>query len=358
LSTLLKITLTQFRNYTSADFSFEKQITCISGLNGAGKTNLLDAVYYLCYTKSYFTGQQQNNVTTGYDGFRIEGVFENAGNRESVVCKWKQGKKEVLANTVPYEKITDHIGKYGAVMIAPDDIELINEGSELRRKWLDGILGQTDPEYLERLMQYQHVLLQRNAWLKNQALSPTGDFTALDFYDTRLSVNGAYLYARREQFITGFLPLLGRYYAALSGGKEDIQLVYESDLKQMPMPHWLADFRQHDMRMQRTLKGIHKDDLEFRLQGRALRQFGSQGQKKTFLFALKLAQYEYLRATLGHPPILLLDDIFEKLDQNRIEALLRIIRAQHFGQVLLTDTHPDRVMAAFGKDAEMEFICL
>ena len=333
-------------------------MTCIAGANGSGKTNLLDAVYYLCYTKSYFSAYQQNSVQSGMDGFRVTGAFNRKDKEETISCKWKGGKKEIYKNEVEYEKITDHIGVYSAVMIAPDDTELINGSSELRRKWVDSILGQVDRTYLEMLMHYQRILLQRNAWLKIQAYRPAADNTELDYYNAQLEEDSAYIYKQRKVFINEFLPLLDKYYHELAGGKEAIQVTYNSDLAQKPLAKWLEQGLEHDLRYQRTLRGIHKDDWEFTLNGLALKQFGSQGQKKSFLFALKLAQYAYLSKAQGHLPILLLDDIFEKLDQNRMEALLRIIRGPDFGQVILTDTHPERIRLAFGEGADVGFIHL
>ncbi len=308
---------------------------------------MLDAVYYLCYTKSYFSAYQQNSVQKGLDGFRVEGIFDRNDTTETISCKWKQGKKEVFQNQVEYDKLTDHIGRYAAVMVAPDDIELINEGSELRRKWIDSILSQTDKEYLERLMRYQRVLQQRNAWLKMQNNVMPANSAELDYYDARLAEDGTYIHGLRRVFTTAFLPLLNDYYHKLSGGREVIDMQYESDLDQKSLQHWLKDSLQNDLRMQRTLKGIHKDDWNFLLQENILKQYASQGQKKSFLFALKLAQYTYLSKELGYLPILLLDDVFEKLDQQRIEALLTIIRAADFGQVIITDTHAERVRKAF-----------
>ncbi len=355
---LNKIQLIQYRNYSSSVFEFSAPVTCITGPNGSGKTNLLDAVYYLCYTKSYFSAYQQNSVQMGLDGFRVTGKFVHGDELETISCKWKAAKKEVFKNEVAYEKFTDHIGRYSAVMIAPDDTELINGGSEPRRRWVDSILGQVDKEYLERLMQYQRILLQRNAWLKMQAFKANTDYSELDFYNARLSADAAYLYQKRVQFLVTFLPLLNEFYHRLSGGAETLEVTYNSDLSQKSMAEWLQQGLEHDLRIQRTLRGIHKDDWEFALNGMVLKQFGSQGQKKSFLFALKLGQYAYLSKVLGHLPILLLDDIFEKLDQNRMEALLSIIRGDAFGQVILTDTHPERIKQAFGTNAEIGFIHL
>jgi DNA replication and repair protein RecF len=358
LSTIKHISLVQYRNYSAASFSFEKAVTCITGANGTGKTNLLDAVYYLCYTKSYFTSSQQNIAQMGMDGFRVESIFNNGLNDETIACKWQQGKKTITADGLEYEKPTDHIGKYAAVMIAPDDMELVNDGSELRRKWVDSILGQVDRQYLECLMRYQRVLLQRNAWLKHQAMNPSTTSDELDFYNNQLASDGSYIYNQRKAFIEAFIPVLQSFYEELCNGKEAININYESDLLHAPLQQLLKDGLQHDLRLQRTLKGIHKDDFTFILNNTAIKGYGSQGQKKSFLFALKLAQYAYLSKQLGYKPILLLDDIFEKLDQQRMEALLTIIRTDNFGQVILTDTHAERVKAAFGGGVEVGMISL
>ena len=359
LNTIRKITLVQFKNYGAATFNFEAPITCITGTNGSGKTNLLDAVYYLCYTKSYFTAYQQNNMQHGTDGFRVEGVFLNENGKDELIsCKWKAGKKELFADGVECEKISDHIGKYAAVMIAPDDIELINDGSELRRKWIDSVLSQVDKQYLEYVLQYQKLLQQRNAWLKMNALRPSSDDTQLEYYSNRLTGYGDYIFERRKAFIENFTPLLGEFYRQLSNEKESVSITYESDLHSHSLGHWLETGLQHDLRFQRTLRGIHKDDLDFNFNGKVLKSFGSQGQKKTYLFALKLAQYAYLSGEQGHKPVLLLDDIFEKLDQDRMKALLKVIRSEDFAQVILTDTHEDRVKEAFGADASLDFIRL
>lgn len=357
MNTLTKITLTQFRNYARASFTFPQTITCITGPNGSGKTNLLDAVYYLCYTKSYFSASQQHTAQSGTDGFRVEGAFK--GERTEVItCKWQAGKKEIAADGVAYERPADHIGKYAAVMIAPDDMELINGGSEGRRKWIDGILSQTGREYLDCLLQYQRVLLQRNAWLKQQAFQPDVNAHTLDYYNMELDRCGTYLFEQRRDFLVQFVPLLDQFYHQLSAGRESVAIVHDSALYERPLADWLRRSLQGDLRVQRTQYGVHRDDLDFRLGEHPLRRYGSQGQKKSFLFALKLAQYAWLSMEQGHLPILLLDDIFEKLDQRRMEALLRIIQGPAFGQVILTDTHPERVKAAFGEEAELGFIYL
>lgn len=331
----------------------------ITGRNGTGKTNLLDAIYYLCYTKSYFSPFQQSSVKDGTDGFRLEGVFRtNATQQDTVSVKWKAGKKEITLNGSAYDKPTDHIGRFAAVMIAPDDLEIINGPGEYRRKWIDSVLGQTDRTYLESLLQYQRILQQRNAWLKRYSIAPPHNSAELDFYNFQLSRQGDFLAQQRAAFTVNFLPKLVYFYEQLSGGRERLLLQYQSDVPDQSMEHLLAESFHQDLRLQRTTKGVHRDDLHFLLNDKDLKQFGSQGQKKSYLFALKLAQYEYISRLLTCQPILLLDDIFEKLDQYRIEALLHIIQGPAFGQVVLTDTHKERVRSAFGTSASIDFISL
>lgn len=336
----------------------EFPVTCITGKNGSGKTNLLDAVYTLCYTKSYFSATVQPTIMQGTEGYRIEGNFDQNEKNENVVCKYKNGKKEISCGGVLYERQSEHIGKYAAVMVAPDDIEMINEGSELRRKFIDSILSQCDKNYLESLLQYQKVLIQRNAWLKMYAANPAVDGALLAYYDSLLVQTGTYIFDARKKFLLEFLPLLQQYYFQLSDGKEQIGIQYQSDLNSNSLNLWLQEHLQHDIRYQRTLRGIHKDDLLFLLNENPIKGYGSQGQKKSFLFSLKLAQFEYLKLKMGNSPILLLDDVFEKLDQQRMESLLRIIRSPVFGQVILTDTHESRVSKAFGSEQEIGFIRL
>jgi DNA replication and repair protein RecF len=358
LTRLLDIRLTQFRSYGSAAFAFPERISCITGPNGSGKTALLDAVYYLCYTKSYFSAQQLQTVQFGTDGFRVEGRFERRDDTELITCIWRGGKKELSADGASYDKVSDHIGRYTAVMIAPDDMVLINGGSEGRRRWLDSILGQTDREYLERLLIYQRVLQQRNAWLKLQASRPSPDRTELEFYNAQLSETGTYIHARRRAFVNDFVPRLQALYEQLSGARELVSLGYETALDDAHLAALLEQSFVQDLRLQRTNRGIHRDELSFGIRDLNLRLYGSQGQKKSFLFAMKLAQYQYITRELGHTPMLLLDDIFEKLDQRRMEALLSIIQAPDFGQVLLTDTHAERVREAFGTEASINEIRL
>lgn len=289
----------------------------------------------------------------GFDSFRIAGQFSGSHSRFTpVVCKYQNGKKEFSCGGSVYETLSAHIGKFAAVMIAPDDIELINDGSELRRKFMDGILSQCYPEYLQALIRYQKVLQQRNAWLKQYGKSSEPPTGLLSYYDDILDLCATRLFEDRRHWVTHFTPLLQEFYERLSGGSEPVSLQYETSLGKEPLRITLERYLDEDMRYQRTMRGAHRDDLGFRINDLSLRNFGSQGQKKSFLFALKLAQYAFLKDKMQQNPLLLLDDVFEKLDQSRMDALLSIIREPQFGQVILTDTHEDRIRKAFEKHEE------
>ncbi|NDC40875.1 MAG: DNA replication and repair protein RecF, partial [Chitinophagia bacterium] len=291
---LRHISLYQFRSYPAVHFQFNERITCFSGPNGSGKTNLLDAVYYLCYTKSYFTNSQQHCALHGTDAFRVNGIFVQDGEEQTVLCKWQAGKKELIYNGATCERVADYIGRFPAVMIAPDDTELLTGASEQRRKWVDGILCQTDKDYFSQLLLYQKVLLQRNAWLKAEALQPTNRYDVLDYYNLVLSDSGTSLHRKRTNFLSEIVPMVAKLYHEIAQAKEVVGINYISDVSGSSIADLLARSIEHDLRLQRTTKGVHRDDLELLLQGNAARQFASQGQKKSLLFAMKLAQYHYL----------------------------------------------------------------
>lgn len=343
LSFLEKISLTQFRNFTHRSFGFDAPVTGITGLNGAGKTNLLDAVYYLCYTKSYFQGREINNIQRGTEGFRIEGAFEE----ETIVCKWKEGKKTIEHEGAPYEKVTEHIGKYSAVMIAPDDIALINEGSEQRRKFMDGLLSQSDPQYLEQLLTYQKILAQRNAYLR-QVHPASIAHQLLDVYDDQLAYSGAYLIHKRAELSERIPAMVQEYYASLSAGAETVSLEYRSCAEPGKLLPLLQQSRQRDIDYKRTLNGPHTEDWQFGLEGNALKVQASQGQKKSFLISLKLAHIRWLQ-DMDKKPFLLLDDIFEKLDRKRLEQLFGMLQQFTLSQVLMTHTSAEDLLEVAGK---------
>jgi DNA replication and repair protein RecF len=332
LSFLHKISLTQFRNFGTGVFNFDAPVIGITGLNGTGKTNLLDAIYYLCYTKSYFQSREINNVKHGTQGFRVDGSFED----EQIICKWKEGKKTIEHDGILYEKVTEHIGKYSAVMIAPDDIEIINEGGELRRKFVDGLLSQSDPAYLEHLLLYQKFLAQRNAYLKQTAYQNLSH-DLLDVYDQQLAIHGAYLITEREKLSLKIPGLVQEYYALLSGDAEQVGMLYKRCAEPQALFALLQHSRKRDMDYKRTLSGPHTEDWQFLIGDNPLKAHASQGQKKSFLISLKMAHIRWLQ-NLDKKPFLLLDDIFEKLDRKRLSQLFAMLQQFSLSQIFMTHT--------------------
>lgn len=316
----------------------------ISGPNGTGKTNLLDAIYYLCFTKSYFTRSDAFNSLTGTGGFRIEGQIGHNGDGYQAICILREtGKKEFLLNGSGYDRFSHHIGKFPCVFIAPDDVRMITEGSEERRRFADAILSQLDPEYLQRLMNYNKLLLQRNSYLKSLADSRVTDSGLLDVYDQQLSNDGTYIFEKRKVFMNECIGLVKEFYGKISGLEENIELVYESQLHKLTFDDLLKSTRERDLFLQRTTSGIHKDDIQITLNKQPFRNIASQGQRKSLLFALKLSEFELLRLHKGFAPILLLDDVFEKLDESRMHNLLNWVCVHNDGQIFITDTHQQRI---------------
>ena len=347
---LNNISLIQFKNYLSRSISFTERIICISGRNGIGKTNLLDAIHYLCFTKSYFT-RDVNNVLKGYNGFRLEGEFEIWDKAEKAVCILREtGKKEFSINGQLYERFSKHIGHYPCVIIAPDDIQIITGGSEERRRFIDALLSQLDEDYLQQLIVYNKVLQQRNSLLKGFAETGNKDLSLLSVLDDQLCEPGEKIFGRRKEFLVGFLPLVKQLYNEISKQfvpihffDENINLFYDSELLQVSFPELLKINQSKDLSLFRTTAGIHRDDLEFNLNEQSFKLIASQGQKKSLLFALKLAEIEILKKEKGFAPLLLLDDVFEKLDEERIANLFQRVCVENDGQVFITDTNKDRL---------------
>ena len=341
---LQHISLVQFKNYTNRSFDFPSRITGICGKNGAGKTNLLDAIHYLCFTKSYFSRQDAANVMHGSSGFRIEGHFLKDDKSEKAVCILREtGKKEFLVDEIPYDKFSKHIGHYPCVVIAPDDASLITGGSEERRKFIDALLSQLDADYLQSLISYTKLLQQRNSLLKTFAISGEKNLALLDVLDAQLVKHGEPVFERRKEFLVSFLPFARHHYEAISQQPELISLFYESELLNVSFSELLAMHRNRDCLLQRTSSGIHRDDLDFKMGVQDFKTIASQGQRKSLLFALKLAEMEVLEKDKGFPPLLLLDDVFEKLDEDRIGNLLQKVCVENQGQVFITDTNETRL---------------
>ena len=351
-----QITLTGYKNYQSKSFQFTGRIVGICGQNGMGKTNLLDAINYLCFTKSYFTGTDPMNVYFGGEGFRLEGDLATDSPEEithKIVCIYRSGgKKEFFLDDVPYEKFSHHIGKFPCVMIAPDDIEMITGGSETRRKFIDTLISQIDPEYLQQLIIYNKVLLQRNSFLKNEAGKNSFNISLLEVLDNQLILPAEYIFTVRKKFFDELFPLIRDFYNTIAGNKESIALQYQSQLHEDHFEKLLISSRQKDRLLQRTNVGIHKDDLIFLLDEIIFKTIASQGQRKSLLFACKLAQFETLKRVKGFPPTLLLDDVFEKLDETRMDNLLEYVCQENKGQVFITDTHEARLRESLDKFKE------
>ena len=357
MSIFTSLSLVQYRNYSRASYRFDQRIVAIAGPNGSGKTNLLDALYYLCFTRSYFSRPDSKNALHGTQGFRLEAKVQQTGpaqNTDELLCIVRPtGKKEFLFNQAAYERFSDHIGRIPAIMIAPDDATLITGGSEERRKFTDQVLSQTDHAYLSLLIRYNKILQQRNALLKSgQSIAQIAG--VLQVLDQQLNHTAQPLFEKRKVFFADFIPEVVQQYEAIAGSeaKEALSLHYESQLLTADLDLLLTKSLERDLFLQRTTKGIHRDDLDITLDDQPFKSQASQGQRKSLLFALKLAAYYYIARQKNTPPVLLLDDIFEKLDQDRMLNLLSQVATRIKGQVFITDTHSSRLKAAFEQLAE------
>lgn len=342
--------LVNFKNYTDLDLKLTAGINGIVGQNGAGKTNILDAVYYLSMCKSYLNVNDRQNMRFEQPFFSISSQWQFPEKTHEVQVAYKAGvKKLVKWNKKAYDKLTDHIGKLPVVFISPYDGDLIADGSELRRKWMDGILSQLDKKYLEEIQRYAKVLEQRHAVLRNMHEHRLFDPDAIEIWDAQLIPAANYIYTKRKEFLEEFIPVFKRFYQEIGQQAEEVDLSYRSQLADGPYEELLAAVAKKDAFTQYTNVGIHKDDLLFTIKGHPVKKFGSQGQQKSFIIALRLAQFDWLKAHKGVKPILLLDDIFDKLDQQRVERLIALVSADYFGQVIITDTDPMRMRDLFSK---------
>ena len=342
--TVKKISAFQFKNYTQQEWVFDRRITAICGSNGSGKTNLLDAIYYLCFTKSYFSRSDAQIVQQGKLGLRIKGIFEKAESPNELICIIRENnKKEFWANGEEYKRFSEHIGQFPCVMIAPDDIALITGTSDERRKFIDTILSQCQQDYLQWLIDYNKLLQQRNSLLKSVAEHKRLDESLLDILDEQLAEKGQFIYLARKQFLAAFIPSAQSFYSSIAQKKDGITIEYNSQLHQESLLVLLRANRQRDLYLQRTGCGIHKDEIDILMQAQPFKTLASQGQRKSLLFALKLAEFETLKTNKGFTPILLLDDVFEKLDAERMHHLLYKVCVEEHGQVFITDTHAERM---------------
>jgi DNA replication and repair protein RecF len=354
---LQSISLFQFKNYGQQNFQFSKKVIGICGNNGVGKTNLLDAIYYLCFTKSYFSSTDATAVMQGQQGFRLQGIFDINGEKADVTCILRENaKKEFSMDGEIYSRTSKHIGKLPCTIIAPDDVDLIIGGSEGRRKFLDAITCQINPDYLQQLIDYNKLLLQRNSLLKSFAERGKIDENLLQVLNQQIIPRGEYIFNERKVFLQQFLPRVSAHYQSIAQNNEPLQVQYQSQLLTENFSQLLQINKQRDLALQRTTTGIHRDDLMFLLHDVPFKQTASQGQRKSLLFALKLTEYETLEQQKNIAPILLLDDVFEKLDADRMQNLLQEVCIEKKGQVFITDTHRERLeknLSAIGADFEI-----
>lgn len=335
--------LLNFKSWPEADFEFSPKLNCFVGLNASGKTNLLDAIHYLSLTKSYFSNADTQNIKEGQDFFVIEGTFFRKDKQEHIHCALKKGQKKLLRkNKKEYERLSDHIGLFPSVVISPYDRDLITESSEVRRRFMDNVISQGDNQYLFHLMRYNKALQQRNTLLKYFAANHHFDKDALAAYDDQLTEHAGPVLGKRQEFIEKLRPKITYFYEVIGSKRENAGLHYQSQLLEANLQDLLHQNLAKDRINQYTSVGLQRDNLTFELDGRSVRKFGSQGQQKSFLIALKLAQYEFLKEKQNIVPVLLLDDIFDKLDEERVAQLVKLVHDEDFGQIFITDTHPER----------------
>lgn len=343
---LRNLSLLNYKNIAEANYEFDPKINCFTGKNGVGKTNVLDAIYHLAYGKSYFNPLAVQNIKHGEDFFVIDGIFEKEDRKEQIVCSLKKGMKKVLKrNGKIYDKFSEHVGFIPLVIISPSDNDLIVEGSETRRKFIDTVISQQDSSYLQELINYQKVVAQRNALLKYFALNHKFDKDTLSIYNEQLDGLGHALFEKRKQFLEDFIPIFNKHHQQITNSAENVSLVYDSHLHTKRLLDLFDENLQRDRVLQYTSVGIHKDDLLFEIDGHPIKKFGSQGQQKSFLIALKLAQFEFIKKQSGVLPILLFDDIFDKLDETRVSKIVQMIDDKVFGQLFISDTHSERTEA-------------
>ena len=340
---LKSLSLINYKNFESQSFSFDNKINCFVGPNGIGKTNVLDAIYHLSFGKSYFNPIATQNIKHDEDFFVIDGIFDKEDRQEKIIVSLKKGQKKIIKrNNKIYEKFSDHIGFIPLVIISPADRDLIIEGSDTRRKFIDSVISQSDKTYLNNLINYNKVLSQRNALLKYFALNNTFNAQTLEVYNEQLQSFGSAIFETRNTFLRAFIPIFKLRYNAISNKNEDVNLSYKSDLFEDDLMTLFKSNLKKDKALQYTSVGIHKDDLNFEIDTYPIKKFGSQGQQKSFLIALKLAQFDFVKQQSGVTPILLLDDIFDKLDENRVAQIIHLVDDEAFGQIFISDTHAER----------------
>ena len=341
---LKSLTLNNFKNYELVEIEFLSKINCFVGANGVGKTNILDAIHYLSLAKSFFNSIDSVSIRHGEDYFIIKGEINKNGDEDQIYCAFlKQKQKIMKRNGKEYQKLYDHIGRYPVVMISPADSSLITEGSEERRKFMNKIISQYDAIYLDSVLQYNKAVLQRNRLLKDFKAASKIDEDMLAVWNTQLIKHGSYIYEARKKLVNELKPVFQEYYSLISSSKESVKLEYISHLNECDFEKALAGALKKDLYLEYTTVGVHKDNLALEMNGFPIKTIGSQGQQKSFLTALKLAKFDYIRRMAGYPPMLALDDIFDKFDSERVEQIIRLVSSSMFGQIFITDTHCDRL---------------
>ena len=338
---LEKIVISDFRNIQLQELDFSPNVNCISGNNGEGKTNLLDAIYYLSMTKSAFASSDKFCFRYGTEEFSLAGTYrmENSLSSRFALKITSKGEKKVRRDDKPYPKVSEHIGVLPIVMVSPSDISLVSESGEERRRFVNAVLSQMDREYMSALQQYNRLLMQRNRMLKEM----TVDRDLLEAIDMSMSALAEPGYKARKAFVEQLRPIVNEYYKTVSGGSEEIDIEYDTELDKASLDQLLAASFDKDKALRYTTSGLQRDDLQFTMNGHPIRRCGSQGQQKSFLVSLKFAQYEIMKKKYGFAPMLLLDDVFDKLDMGRISNLLQMVASNDFGQIFITDSNKVRM---------------
>jgi len=341
---LKKLGLTNFKNYELNELEFSPKINCFVGNNGVGKTNILDAIHYLSLTKSFFNSIDSISIRHGEDYFIIQGTFVRDGEEDQIYCAFQKQKQKLLKrNGKEYQKLSDHVGRYPVVMISPADSALVTEGSEDRRRFMNKIISQYSAEYLDSVLRYNKALQQRNKVLKDINSSGNTDADILSIWDAQLVKYGTFVYNERDVLINELIPVFQEYYSLISSDKESVRLRYRSHLSEGSFTENLLNSVTKDRYLEYTTVGIHKDDLLLEMNDFSVKTLGSQGQQKSYLVALKLAKFDYIKHKAGFAPILLLDDIFDKFDSERVEQIIKLVGNEKFGQIFITDTHQNRL---------------
>ena len=348
--TLNHLSLLNYKNFETISFQFDPKINCLVGNNGVGKTNILDAIYHLSFGKSYFNPITSQNIKHGEDFFVIDGNYTKSEREERIIISAKRGLKKIIKrNGKPYTRFSEHIGFLPLVIISPADRDLIIEGSDTRRKFIDGVISQGNSKYLQTLINYNKVLAQRNALLKYFAINHTHNQSTLDIYNEQMHELGSYIFEKRKEFLDEFMPIFLKRYQSISNANETVNLVYKSQLQEKDLLTLLKEHTQKDKLSQYSNYGTHKDDLLFEIDEHPIKKFGSQGQQKSYLIALKLAQFDFIKKHNKVNPILLMDDIFDKLDEQRVEQIITLVDNEDFGQLFISDTHGDRTESILKK---------